>query len=178
MKRPGFSILEILIGMVILGVALAVIGNISRTAFRSARASQTLTQAELLCESILALIRLELIDLEPVTEEPITEEHFPDLPDAAAGHSEPEWVYTIEVEEIDEYGLLELAVTVRQNPRLYDRPAACRLVRWMVDPELEKEDDEEDDETTGTTSTSQTQDASSGSGSDTSGSGGTGTSGI
>jgi hypothetical protein len=49
------------------------------------------------------------------------------------------WLYTLEITEIDEYGLVELAVTVRQNLPEEHRPIVCRLVRWSaLEPEAEE----------------------------------------
>ncbi|MDR3111156.1 MAG: type II secretion system GspH family protein [Planctomycetaceae bacterium] len=152
--RHGFSLLEIIISLVILGGAVAILGELSRSGLNNALATRNLTQAELLCESVMARVRLGLIDLENATDEPILAEDFPDTNAANEGRSEPLWVYSIDVVTIDEDGLLEVAVTVKQNIQNVKYPTAYRLVRWMVAPELEKEDEEEEDatasETTGT----------------------------
>ncbi|HBT77634.1 MAG TPA: hypothetical protein DEB39_12095 [Planctomycetaceae bacterium] len=144
-RTRGFTILEILLAMLLLAGTLAILGNIARDGVRNALAARDATQAELLCESILAQIRLGIIDLESVSEEPVTSDLYPDTEAGEGGRSESLWVYTVDVQTIDDYGLLEVAVLVRQNVALAQRPAACRLVRWLSDPALETEEETEDE---------------------------------
>ena len=144
----GITIIEIMLALVILGGCLAILGERSRNGLSSARAARDLTQAELLCESVLAKVRLEIIKMEPVFDVPISnsqsltdevlDTHAADVNDSGGSL----WVYSLEINEIDEYGLVELAVTVRQNLPDERRPIACRLVRWMA---LEPDKDDEED---------------------------------
>lgn len=149
----GFTLLEILLAMVILGGVVAVLGELSRSGLRSAGAAKGLAQGEQLCESIVAMARLGLIDLETRYDEPVTLDDFPNDSGAAdLGRGEPLWTYSIEVQTVDDVGLLELAVTVRQNIPDENRPVVCRLVRWMTDPELETSEEESDATTSGSSS--------------------------
>ena len=144
--RRGFSLLEIMISLVILGGTVVILGELTRGGLRNALAARTLTQAELLCESVLARVRLGIIELEAAYDEPILREDFPDTHAAEEGRSEPLWVYSIDIDTIDDYGLLEVAVTVRQQGDNIHHPVSFRLVRWMADPELENDDEETEEE--------------------------------
>ncbi len=145
-SRRGITILEIMLSLVILGSSMAILGEMSRHGLSSARAARDMTQAELLCESVLAKVRLGIIKMEPVVDVPISsstlttdtvlDTHAEDTNDSGGAL----WVYTLEITEIDEYGLEEIAVTVRQNRPEEQRPIGCRLVRWLaIEPEEEEE---------------------------------------
>ena len=142
----GITILEIMLALVILGGCLAILGEMSRNGLSSARAARDLMQAELLCESVLAKVRLEIIKREPAFDVPISNSMLmtDEVPDTHAADVSDTggslWVYSLEINEIDEYGLIEIAVTVRQNLPEERRPIACRLVRWMsLEPEKEED---------------------------------------
>ncbi|MDR0703593.1 MAG: hypothetical protein LBF88_01245 [Planctomycetaceae bacterium] len=145
MTRRGITILEVLLALLILGGAVAVLGEFSRNAFRNAKASRDMTQAELLAESILAKVRIGIIDMESATDVPIT--NAANLNDTIADTnavsdgslSDVLWLYTLEVTDLDDYGLVSLSVTVRQNLPEEQRPVACCLVRWFaLEPETEE----------------------------------------
>lgn len=144
-NRRGLTIVEIVISLVFLCGCIALLGELSRNAFRNARESKDLTQAELLAESILAKVRLGIIDMESASEKPVTDLATPGdtIADtnvvSASGAGDILWVYSLDVSEIDEYGLMELAVTVRRNLPEEQRPVSCRLVRWLA---LEPEESE------------------------------------
>ncbi|MGL4595546.1 MAG: type IV pilus modification PilV family protein [Thermoguttaceae bacterium] len=150
MRHFGVTLLEVILSLVILGGALAALGQLSRMALQNARESRELTQAELLAESILAKVQLGIIKMESVVDEPITADSkaglssdlISDTNAISAGISgEPLWVYTLDVRPVDVYTtecaeLLEIAVTVRQNRPIEQRPTACHLVKWFA-PEPE-----------------------------------------
>ena len=137
-RVSGITILEIMLALVILGSCLAILGEMSRNGLSSARAARDLTQAELLCESVMAKVRLGIIKMETVVDAPISNSLLmtDEIPDTYAADVNDTggslWVYSLEITEIDEYGLVEIAVTVRQNLPEERRPIACRLVRWMA----------------------------------------------
>lgn len=140
------TILEIIVALLILGGCVAALGELSRNAFRNAKESKDMVQAELLAESILAKVRLEIIDMESAFDVPVSDlaARNDEIEDtnvlSAAGNGDPLWFYSLEVNEIDDYGLVELAVTVRQNLPEENRPVVCRLVRWLaLEPEEEDE---------------------------------------
>lgn len=155
-KPSGMTILEVIVAFIILGFSLAALGELSRLAFLNARDSKDLVQAELLAESILAKVRLGIIDMESAYDVPVSNmsarnDEISDTNVGADGGAAGGtlWIYTLEVNDIDDYGLVELAVTVRQNPDQFSRPASCRLVRWFA----QEPEEEEEDESTETTTT-------------------------
>ena len=143
-QSRGITILEIILALAILGGCVAVLGEMTRTALRNARESKDMTQAELLAESILAKVRIGLIDMESALDQPITDrmsrnDTIADTNALSEGGGESLWLYSLEVADIDDYGLVELAVTVRRNLPEEQRPVACRLVRWFaMEPEEEE----------------------------------------
>lgn len=145
MTRHGTTILEVLLALLILGGAIAVLGEFSRNSFRNAKIAQDMTQAELLAESILAKVRIGIIEMESAFDVPITNisnrnDTISDTNAVTEGSlSDILWLYTLEITNLDDDGLVELAVTVRQNLPEEQQPAACRLVRWFaVEPETEE----------------------------------------
>jgi prepilin-type N-terminal cleavage/methylation domain-containing protein len=145
MTHRGFTIIEILLALLILGGAAAVIGQISRSALQNAQMSRDLTQAELLAESILAKVQLGIIEMEAATDVPVNsrmslnDDEILDTNAVVQGSlGDILWSYSLEVETVDDYGLVQLAVTVRQNLPVEQQPAVCRLVRWFaLEPEEE-----------------------------------------
>ncbi|MFH1269180.1 MAG: prepilin-type N-terminal cleavage/methylation domain-containing protein [Planctomycetota bacterium] len=122
----GFSLLEVILALAILGGAIAVLGELSRLGMRSAEHARDLTQAQLLSESKLAEITSGLTPPEPeqgVPCEPIDEEEG----------DEPEWHYSVEVTSVGEEGLLEVRVTVTKDLPTEQKPVEFTLVRWMVE---------------------------------------------
>lgn len=135
-----------MLALLILGGCVTILGSLSRSALRNAQESRDMTQAELLAESILAKVRIGIIEMESDFDVPITNMSLKNNDEVVdtnvVGNGdllEPLWFYTLEVLDIDDYGLVELAVTVRQNLPEENRPAVCRLVRWFA---LEPEEDE------------------------------------
>ncbi len=138
-KRDGLTLLEIILAIVILGGVVAVLGEVGRMGLQNARASRDLTQAELLCESLMGLIRIGSIPMQSSYDNPV-ENDYPDT--NVISPTRPDtilWYYSVEVNSTVEDGLLEVAVTVWQNQPLDPRPISCRLVCWMIDPEYLEE---------------------------------------
>lgn len=142
----GMTILEIIVALFILGGCVAALGELSRNAFRNAKESRDMVQAELLAESILAKVRIGIIDMESAFDVPVSNlsTRNDEIADtnviSSGGTGNVLWLYSLEVNDIDDYGLVELAVTVRQNLPEESRPAVCRLVRWQaLEPEEEDE---------------------------------------
>ena len=142
-ERPGLTLLEIILSLGVLAGALAVIANLSRMSTNNAISARDTTQAQLLCESIMARLISGVIEFESVFDEPIYDPVH-DFDDVGSSYSfnsgDYKWVYSIEINTLDDYGLLEVIVTVEQylpySPR---EPASCRLVRWMLDKTMAKE---------------------------------------
>ena len=146
----GMTLLEIIISIAILGGTLAAIGQLARSSFQNARQARDLVQAELLAESVLAKVRLGIIEMEQAFDVPIGSSRTVNQADIVLDtHALSEsvedvpWIYSIEVVSIDDFlGLLEIAVTVRQNAPENPRAVVCRLVRWIALEPVIEEDEE------------------------------------
>ena len=137
------TLLEIILSLALLGGTMAVIGEKARISFQNAHHARDLAQAELLAESILAKVQLGIIEMTPVFDIPVGSDPMDIVRDthAAPSMSSENWLYSLEVSTIDDYGYLaELAVTVRQNVLDNRRPVVCRLVRWLaIEPVVEED---------------------------------------
>jgi len=125
MKRPAFSLLEVILALAILAGAVVVLGELARQGLESTRIARDLTCAQLLCESKLAELVAGAEIPEPVQDMPLTTLEVP---------STSTWLYSIEVLDTGEEGLVSVWVTVTQDPATERRPVRCTLVRWMLDP--------------------------------------------
>ncbi len=145
-NRNGLTLVEILIAIVIFGGVVAILGEVGRDALRSAAYARDTTQAELICESLMGMLRVGLITLDNQTDVPL-DSNYPDTNAGTAnGRGEPRWYYSIEVYSASEDGLLEVVITVRKNSPNERRPVTCRLLRWMIDPDYLAEMEEEMEE--------------------------------
>lgn len=121
--RAGMTLLEVILAIAILGGSLAVLGELVRIGTRSARAARLSTTAQLLAESLLTEISLT------VTTPTSTNGMIDDYAGSA-------WQYTTQIEQVDQQGLLAIAVTVQENKGLGEQPVSYTLVRWIIDPQL------------------------------------------
>ncbi len=125
MKRPAFSLLEVILALAILAGAVVVLGELARQGLESTRIARDLTCAQLLCESKLAEVVSGAELPEPVQDMPMTMLEVP---------STSTWLYSIDVVDTGEEGLVSVWVTVTQDPATDRNPVRCTLVRWMLDP--------------------------------------------
>lgn len=133
-RRKAFSLLEVILALAILGVSLAVLGELARWGLRHAGYTRDLTQAQLLCESKISEIVAGLVSPEPVVDVLFASEDLVDPNDPVG------WVYSIELADTDQPGLVAVAVTVSQNLPPERKPVRCTLVRWIPDPGIEAYD--------------------------------------
>ncbi|MDR1492294.1 MAG: hypothetical protein LBT05_06205 [Planctomycetaceae bacterium] len=139
-KRCGLTLIEIIMSLFFLAGSLAVVASISRTSMTNAVSARDATQAQLLCESIMSQLMNGMIEFESAYDKPAL-----DFPDSGASNPNDvnnyKWTYSIELNTLDDYGLLEVVVTVTQylpnNPSR--EPISCRLVRWALDKAAVKE---------------------------------------
>ena len=167
--RSGITLMEIILSIVVLAGSMAVLANLSRMGMLNAIMSREMTQAQFLCESLLAELETGILELEPVYDEPVR-----DFPDTGASNpydsNEVLWLYSVEINTIHEDGLLEVIVTVWKNDETASRPISYRLVRWMIDKDLvaevlaEREDNASSSESSGSASSGGSGSASSGGG--------------
>jgi len=119
----GFSLLEVILALAILTGAIAVLGEIARSALRNAQAARDITRAQLLCEGILNEIAAGLIPCDPVFDVPCAQ---------LFDERDPGWLYSIDSMALDEDGLIAVQVTVRQDLPPTHQPVEVTLVRWML----------------------------------------------
>ncbi len=136
--RRGFSLLEILLALAILGGSLGVLSQIVITGGTSGRSAQELAMARLLCQSKLAELLVSNVPPTAVPSTPLTS------PDSA---SDTVFSYAVEVVPAPMEGLLAIRVSVQAEdadggPAL----ASYSLVRWIIDPALGLEQAEADAE--------------------------------
>lgn len=123
--RRAFSLLEIILSLAILAGAVAVLGQLTRTGLEDARLARDSTQAQLYCESKMAEIAAGLVSATAESNAPLV---------AGDGTTVPGWLASVEVNGASQTGLLEIRVTVSQDPSTYTRPVEYTLVRWIPDP--------------------------------------------
>lgn len=119
--RRGLTLLEVMLAIAIFGLALVAIGELIRIGSVSAAAARDLTEAQRLCNNVMAEVGAGIIPPDATSDTPV--------------ESAEDWLYTIESEPLTEQeGMLWVSVTVRQDPAQYNKPAEFTLVRWMTDP--------------------------------------------
>jgi general secretion pathway protein I len=124
-RRLGLSLLEVMLAIAILGGALSVIGELIRIGGRNAEVARDTSTAQRLCETKMAEIAAGLILPEAVTSTPVEDYCEQD-----------EWLYSIQIEQVNSEGMIAVWVTVEQNSAVVSRPVSFTLVRWMMDPEV------------------------------------------
>jgi len=129
----AFTLLEVILALVILGGALAVLGEVMQLANTGAVGSRAETQAQLLAASVMDEILAGLMDDSPASQQPL------DVTET------PRWLYSVRTDATDVQGLYRLEVVVEQDlePRL--NPVKYRLVRWIPTVAESDENAEEED---------------------------------
>jgi general secretion pathway protein I len=125
-RARGFSLLEVLLAIVILGGAVAIIGELIRQGTNNSRMARHLTRAEILCESVLAEIVAGSLPAEPADMAPIEDE--------TDAEGNPMFSYSVDVEPLDVEGLVAVHVTVIGSLPNDPAPVEFSLSRWMIDP--------------------------------------------
>jgi len=146
-RKParGFSLLEIVLALAILGGAMAVLGEIVRNGMENARVARDMTDAQLYCESKMAELAAGLITTDPVADAPI-EPMAESVLESSATSLQSDWLYSIESELIDENGLVQVFVTVSQDPTRFKKPVSFTMSRLILDESLMLIDDTSTDE--------------------------------
>jgi type II secretion system protein I len=126
-QRTGFSLLEVILALAILGGAVAVLGEIARVGIENAELARDTTHGQLLCQSKLAEIVSGVEPLEAISGVPLGTTSETDI-------TQPDWYYTVDVTPLDDEGLTEVRVTVAKDRPDGKRPVEVTLVRWMIDP--------------------------------------------
>ena len=140
--RAGFSLLEILLALAILGGSLALLSRIAETGTAAAREARELSIARLLCQSKLSELLLDS-QATGVSPQAVTSA----LMQPFDSESTTPFYCTVEVQPGPMNGLLAVGVTVEaMNPDGGPALARYTLVRWMVDPALGLEELEAEEE--------------------------------
>lgn len=127
-NRRGFSLLEILLALAILGGALGVLSQIVITGGTSGRSAQELAMARMLCQSKLAELLVSNVQPTAVPSTPLTS------PDSA---SDTVFNYAVEIAPAPLEGMLAIRVSVQAEDADGGAPLATySLVRWIIDPAL------------------------------------------
>ncbi len=139
--RRGFSLLEIMLALAILGGSLAILSRIAETGTSAAREARDLSVARLLCQSKLSQILLD-------ASAGISPQGSPMAPlEAFDSQSTTPFYFSVDVQPGQLDGLLAIRVTVEAQHLNGGPPTATfSLDRWMIDPALGLEAAEEEEE--------------------------------
>ena len=119
--RRGLTLLEVMLAIAIFGMALVAIGELIRIGSVSAAAARDLTEAQRLCNNVMAEVGAGITPPDSTSDTPI--------------EGSEDWLYTIDSQPLEEQeGMLWVSVTVQQDPAQNAKPAKFTLVRWMTDP--------------------------------------------
>ena len=127
-KRSGFTLLEVILALAILGGAIAVLGEASRLALRSAAAARDLARAQMLAENKMAEIEAGITAPDSVDNEAF------DTESESLEQGTPRWLFSISSESTDETGIISVRVTVTRDIPAAQRPVKFSLVHFLPDP--------------------------------------------
>ncbi len=116
--RGGFTLLEVILALVILGAGLAMLGEVTQLASRHAVDARAETQAQSLAESVMDQIVAGAIEKENVSRQPL------EVDDTTP------WLYSITVGTSNVVGIEPVEVVVEQDLEDRFNPAKFRLLRW------------------------------------------------
>ncbi len=120
-NRRGLTLLEVMLAIAIFGMSLVAIGELIRIGSVNAAAARDLTEAQRLCNNVMAEIGAGITPPDAASDTPV--------------EGNEDWLYSIESEPLEEQeGMLWVSVTVQQDPAQNSKPAKFTLVRWMTDP--------------------------------------------
>ncbi|NND98934.1 MAG: type II secretion system protein [Pirellulaceae bacterium] len=138
--RRGFSLLEMLLSLAILGGSLAVIAQIADTGVRAAREARDLSLARMLCQSKLSEVLLDAtLGQTPQSMFEVPAESFDSTSTTA-------FIYTIEVQPAGIDGMLLIRVIANATDSDGRVLATYSLDRWLIDPALGLEEAELEEE--------------------------------
>lgn len=132
----------------ILGISVATVGELIRVGALAAANTRDMATAQMMAETKMSEISAGLYPLSPVAE--------------AVDEFDPQWSYSVEIQQIDQDGLIGVRITIQQNLPESQRPVRYELVRWLLEDDLIIEDETTEDD--GSTTDSSTSSGSSSSG--------------
>lgn len=140
-QRAGFSLLELMLSLAILGGSLAILSRIVDTGVSAAIESRSLAQARMACQAKLSEVLMDTaLGIQPQTEINVPMASFD-------SSSTSPMNYSVEVAPASVDGLLAIRVTVEvQNDAGTAQIANHSLTRWTVDPALGLEEAEAEEQ--------------------------------
>ncbi len=122
-RKEGLSLLEVILAIAILGTSMAIIGQVFFAGYRSAVKARDLSDATILCDSVMAELAAGSIDFESTSGATI-----PNIPG---------WEYSVNTVQSDVSGLLLTTVAVnRQSSNV----VSMSIVRMLPDPDYVPEE--------------------------------------
>ena len=149
LKRRGFSLLEILLALAILGGSLAILSRIVDIGISAAREGRDLAIARMICQGKLSEVLLNSrTSSSSSSTAGFTPQSQPLTPvDSFDSQSMTSFEFSVEVQPGQLAGILLIRVLVEaQNPDGGEPLARFSLVRWMIDPALGLEELEAEEE--------------------------------
>lgn len=124
--RRGLSLMEVVLALAILGISLAMIGELVRLGTRAGEAARDDMESQLICESLINEIAAGTQLPEMVIDQPVDEFG--------------EWLYSVETQPVDAASLIAIRVSVRRADAILPTNRVVipySLTRWVMDPEVE-----------------------------------------
>jgi prepilin-type N-terminal cleavage/methylation domain-containing protein len=118
-SEGGFTLLEVILALVILGAALAMLGEVMRLANRNAEESRLEARAQILAASIMDQVIAGVIDADSASRQQLEVDDI------------TPWVYSITVGTSAIDGILPVEVIVEQDIETNQGPIKYRLFRWL-----------------------------------------------
>jgi prepilin-type N-terminal cleavage/methylation domain-containing protein len=114
----GFTLLEVILALVILGAALAMLGEVTRLASQHAVDARAETQAQELAASVMDQVLAGAIPRENAARQPLEVE------------DEVPWLYSLAVGTSPITGIVPIEIVIEQDLEERLNPVKFRLVRW------------------------------------------------
>ena len=139
-KRSGFSLLEMLLALAILGGSLAILSQVAATGVIAAREARELGWLKILCQAQMSELLLNAtLGQTPISVFDMEAEPFDSL-------STTSFVYSIEIQPAPLDGMLVVRISATATDSNGAVIARYTLDRWLVDPDLGLEQLELDEE--------------------------------
>ena len=129
--QAGFTLMEILVSITILGLSMVAINGLVSIGARNAREAQVLTTSQFLAESKLSEVKTGLLSPNSTGPMPFTQEETTEQ-------------FTFEVQSQSMGGdgqLMAIRVVVEFTPEDGTRPLIYQLDTLMIDPQIEMQQD-------------------------------------
>ena len=129
--QAGFTLMEILVSITILGLSMVAINGLVSIGARNAREAQVLTTAQFLAESKLSEVKTGLLSPNSTGKMPFTPEET----------IEP-FTFEVQSQSMGTDGqLMAIRVVVEFTPEDGTRPLIYQLDTLMIDPQIEMQQD-------------------------------------